>query len=257
MSTPIAPQHSAERQPGVQQAGHRTGSGRSQERTAACPSCTRGTSGPAHDGRHATDHIHPRGVVDLRGHAESDITLSYPGNALVVVAGLPGSGKSTLLRAWSSAATVVDPRATRTAYEALTPSWLPYAVCRPWARLRHMGWMRTEIRRTHPLLIHDCGSRAWMRRWLAHHAHRAGRPLHMVVLDVGPQEALSGQRARRRLTSRRVFATHRRGLARLLAGVEQGGLPPSLGLDSMVLLDRTSRERAARAQFGGKSTGAG
>ncbi|MFD0120209.1 AAA family ATPase [Streptomyces virginiae] len=163
--------------------------------------------------RRAADLIRPKGIVDLRGQGESGVRLSFPHDAVVIVAGLPGSGKSTLLKAWAPLATVVDPRATRAAHQAAMPSWLPYRIYQPWARLRHMHWIRTEIRRAHPLLVHDCGSRPWMRRWLAGNADRAGRPLHMVLLDVGFQEALSGQQARRRLTSRRVFATHRRGLA--------------------------------------------
>ncbi|AYV26408.1 ATP-binding protein [Streptomyces avidinii] len=175
--------------------------------------------------------------------------LSYPHNAVVIVAGLPGSGKSTLLHAWQSAATVVDPRATRTTYQALMPDWLPYAAHQPWARLKHMRWIRAEIRRAHPLFVHDCGSRAWMRMWLARNADRARRPLHMVLLDVGSHEALSGQRARRRLTSRRVFATHQRGMARMLSAVEGSGLAAPDGLTSMVLLDRASRDAGPRAQF--------
>ncbi|MFD9355725.1 AAA family ATPase [Streptomyces sp. NPDC060031] len=193
----------------------------------------------------------PQGLVDLRGRASRDIKLSYPSNAAVVVAGLPGSGKSTLLRAWSPAATVVDPRATRTAYEARMPDWLPYGVYRPWARLSHMHWIRSEMRLSRPLLIHDCGSRPWMRRWLAHTAHRSRRPLHMVVLDVGPHEALSGQHARRRLASRRVFGVHQRGLSKLLACIAHDGLPTTTGISSMVLLDRSLRDRgAASVQFG-------
>lgn len=198
----------------------------------------------------AAEPLHPQGVVDLRGQGNSDVCLSYPHNAVVIVAGLPGSGKSTLLGEWESVATVVDPRATRTAYQALMPSWLPYVVYQPWARLQHMRWIRGEIRRTRPLLVHDCGSRAWMRRWLAHNAARAGRPLHMVLLDVGFQEALSGQHARRRLTSRRVFATHRRGLASLLSAVDGKGLAAAGGFTSLVLLDRNSRNRAPWARFG-------
>ncbi|AZM87270.1 MULTISPECIES: AAA family ATPase [Streptomyces] len=189
--------------------------------------------------------IRPRGIVDLRGGADGDVRLSYPPNAAVVVAGLPGSGKSTLLRAWSPAAAVVDPRATRTAFESRMPAWLPYAVYRPWARLSHMRWMGSQMRLGHPLLIHDCGTRPWMRRWLAYTAHRGRRPLHMVVLDVGPQEALAGQHARRRLASPRVFTIHRRGLARLLARIARDGLPAGQGIGSVVLLDRRQRDRGA------------
>lgn len=195
----------------------------------------------------------PRGVVDLRGRSGGDIRLSYPADAAVVVAGLPGSGKSTLLRAWSRTATVVDPRATRTAHEARMPDWLPYGAYRPWARLSHMLWIRSEMRLRHPLLIHDCGSRPWMRRWLAHTADRSRRPLHMVVLDVGPQEALSGQHARRRTASPRVFRLHRRGLAKLLDRIGRDGLAAAAGpgIGSVVLLDRGLRDRrAVSVEFG-------
>ncbi|MGO4455854.1 AAA family ATPase [Streptomyces sp. M-16] len=210
-----------------------------------------GDDGPA---RRPAGFLAPRGVVDLRGRNGRDVTLSYPSDAAVVVAGLPGSGKSTLLRAWSSAALVVDPRATRTSYEARLPGWLPYAVYRPWARLGHLRRLRSEIRGGGPLLVHDCGSRPWMRRWLARTALRAGRPLHMVVLDVGPREALLGQHSRRRVTSRRVFGVHRRGLARLLARVEREGLPAASGIGSMVLFDRGLRDRVTEVRFGGGRT---
>ncbi|MEU6892371.1 AAA family ATPase [Streptomyces sp. NPDC046557] len=199
----------------------------------------------------ASGHISPRGIVDLRGPAGRDVRLSYPCDAAVVVAGLPGSGKSTLLRAWSPTATVVDPRVTRTACEARMPTWLPYSAYRPWARLEHMHRTRGELRGHHrPVLIHDCGSRGWMRRWLAHTARRAGRPLHMVMLDVGPEEALSGQYARRRLASRRVFHLHQRGLTRLLSRVERQGLSRLPGVTSLVLLDRGQRDRVTEIRFG-------
>ncbi|MFJ8017027.1 AAA family ATPase [Streptomyces sp. NPDC096339] len=213
--------------------------------------------------RQAADRVHgpcssrlisPRGVLDLRGAAGRDVWLSYPFDAAVVVCGLPGSGKSTLLRAWSGSASVVDPRVTRASFEARMPAWLPYALYRPWARLRHMYWLRGELRRGGPLLIHDCGSRSWMRGWLARTARGAGRPLHMVVLDVGPQEALSGQRARRRLASRRVFARHQRGLARLLRQVDRGGSAGVPGFDSVVALDRGQRERVTAVRFGPSTT---
>ncbi|MEU6864420.1 AAA family ATPase [Streptomyces sp. NPDC046876] len=198
--------------------------------------------------------ISPRGVLDLRGSAGRDVRLSYPFDAAVVVSGLPGSGKSTLLRAWSGSASVVDPRITRTSFEARMPAWVPYALYRPWARLRHMYGLRAELRRGGPLLIHDCGSRSWMRRWLARTARGAGRPLHMVVLDVGPQEALSGQRARRRLASRRVFALHQRGLARFLRQVDRGGPAGVPGISSVVVFDRGQRDRITEVRFGPSPT---
>ncbi|GAA3027970.1 hypothetical protein GCM10020000_00550 [Streptomyces olivoverticillatus] len=137
---------------------------------------------------------------------------------MVVVSGLPGSGKSTLLRRLSRAVDTVDPRDAHEACEAVMPARLPYAVYRPWARLRHVNRLRQGVREGGPLLVHDCGSRAWMRRWLARSAGRQGRELHLVLLDVGAAEALAGQEARGRWASRRVFARHRQGLGRAAAG---------------------------------------
>ncbi|MFJ8159891.1 AAA family ATPase [Streptomyces sp. NPDC096136] len=200
-------------------------------------------------GRGAVRSIAPQGIVDLRGRTDAGLCLSYPRDAVVVIAGLPGSGKSTLLRAWADAGTVLDPRATRADCEALMPSWLPYGVYRPLARLHHMRRIRGAMRGSSPLLVHDCGSRAWLRRWLARSADRAGRQAHMVLLDVGAREALSGQRARRRLTSPRVFATHERGLDSLLSGIGGGGPARSTGFTSVVLLDRRLRDTSPRARF--------
>ncbi|MFI9240641.1 AAA family ATPase [Streptomyces cinnamoneus] len=223
----------------------------------------------------------PRGLVDLRGAVDGvPATLSYPPGAVVVVSGLPGSGKSTLLRRWSQAApgdataggarevaSAVDPRAVHVACEAVMPERLPYAVYRPWARLEHFRWLRAEVRGGGPLLVHDCGSRAWMRRWLARTAGRQGRELHLVLLDVGADEALAGQAARGRWASERVFARHRRGLDRLLhalsgeaahgtAAPDMTTPPPPRPVPdvvaeaaSVVLLDRTSREHVLSVTF--------
>ncbi|MFE0046375.1 AAA family ATPase [Streptomyces albireticuli] len=211
--------------------------------------------------------LRPRGLVDLRGRAEvpAGLSLSYPAGAVVVVSGLPGSGKSTLLRRWSEAAPAVDPRDVHVACEAVMPARLPYAVYRPWARLEHFRWLRSAVREGGPFLVHDCGSRAWMRRWLARTAGRQGRELHLVLLDVGAAEALAGQEARGRWAPERVFTRHRRGLDRLLrelsaeaagkaggTGARAAAVPEAA---SVVLLDRTSRERVAAVEFGGERAG--
>ncbi|MFI6849152.1 MULTISPECIES: AAA family ATPase [unclassified Kitasatospora] len=195
--------------------------------------------------------MEPRGLVDLRGEAGAPFTVHYPPDAVVVVSGLPGSGKSTLLRRWSAqagAAATVDPRAVHEACEAVMPAALPYAVYRPWARLEHVRLLRASVRRGGPVLVHDCGSRAWMRRWLSRTTARQGRELHLVLLDVGAATALAGQRERGRWAPSRTFAKHRRGLDRLLAALTRharGAAPtPTPEAASVLLLDRTSRGRA-------------
>ncbi|KOV28019.1 ATP/GTP-binding protein [Streptomyces sp. XY431] len=208
-------------------------------------------------GRTAEAGMEPRGPVDLRGVAGEPFAVHYPADAVVVVSGLPGSGKSTLLRRWSARApqaVTVDPRAVHEACAAVMPDRLPYAVYRPWARLEHFRLLRRSLRRGGPLLVHDCGSRAWMRRWLAREAARQGRELHLVLLDVGAATALAGQRARGRWASNRVFARHRRGLDQLLAALTAhtrgaGGTPVPEAA-SVLLLDGRSRSRAAEARFG-------
>ncbi|MEV4742824.1 AAA family ATPase [Streptomyces sp. NPDC049555] len=202
--------------------------------------------------------LRPRGLVDLRGLRGEPFVLSYPAGAVVVVSGLPGSGKSTLLHRLSAAAPAVDPRTVHVACEAVMPAWLPYAVYRPWARIEHVRWLRAQVRAGGPFLVHDCGSRPWLRRWLSRAAGRQGRALHLVLLDVTPDEALAGQRARGRRASRRVFLRHRQGLERLLGrlptpgAVPEGRAVPSPVAEaaSVVLLDGVSRERVVTAAFG-------
>lgn len=178
------------------------------------------------------------GLLDLRGRdgarpvPSSPFTLAYPANAVVVVSGLPGSGKSTLLRRAPAQATVIDPRAVHVACETVMPDWLPYGLYRPWARWKHIRWLHRELRGDGPLLVHDCGSRPWVRRWMARAAGRRGRPLHLVLLDVGTAEALSGQESRGRRAPRRAFARHHRGLDRLLGRLSRAaaaGPPPAAG----------------------------
>ncbi|MFF9479915.1 AAA family ATPase [Streptomyces sp. NPDC014733] len=175
-----------------------------------------------------------------------------------MVAGLPGSGKSTLLGRWSDgpgAPAVIDPRAVHVACEAVMPHWLPYPVYRPWARWRLLREVVAALRGDGPVLVHDCGSRVWLRRLLARGAARHGRTLHLVLLDVGAATALSGQRARARRVRRRVFARHCRGLDRLLRSLDRPAdaaaeLPDTLAeLTSLVVLDAGTRERVAAVRF--------
>ncbi|MFC6594319.1 AAA family ATPase [Kitasatospora paranensis] len=202
-----------------------------------------------------TTPLHPAGLVDLRGRPGPALSVHYPADAVVVVSGLPGSGKSTLLGRWSDRARVVDPRVTHLDCEAVMPGWLPYAAYRPWARLRHLARLRAAVRAGGPLLVHDCGSRPWLRRWLARGAARRGRTLHLVLLDVGADVALTGQESRQRWASGRVFAGHRRGLGRLLAALAVDGRGAVPEAASLLLLDRVSRERAADVGFAGPGAG--
>ncbi|MCC3769841.1 ATP-binding protein [Streptomyces sp. UNOC14_S4] len=193
--------------------------------------------------------LRPRGLVDLRGERDAPALFSYPPGAVVVVSGLPGSGKSTLLRRWSGAAAAVDPRDVHEACEAVMPARVPYAVYRPWARFEHFRWLRAGARTGEPLLVHDCGSRPWMRRYLARAVGRQGRELHVVLLDVGAAEALAGQEARGRRAPGRAFARHERRLRQLVRRLSTEGAEVLPEAVSVVLLDRTSRQRPRSVEF--------
>jgi predicted kinase len=175
---------------------------------------------------------------DLRGTVTAR-TLRFPPGDLVVVSGLPGSGKSTLIRRTVLAAGAVhrvDSQDTRERWQRRLPGRIPYGLYRPFARVAHYAGLRRSLAAGGSVVVHDCGTQSWVRRWLAADARRRGRGLHIVVLDVPAPVALTGQAERGRSVSRYAFARHRRAVARLLADAEAGRLPA--GCASVVLLDR-------------------
>ncbi|MFF2510880.1 AAA family ATPase [Streptomyces sp. NPDC058086] len=191
----------------------------------------------------------PSAVVrDLRARAGHSPHGLYFGAAdVVVVTGLPGSGKSTLMRRAVEGARI-DSQDTRDRWDERAAGRLPYAVYRPLVRLAHYAGLRRALRSGAGVVVHDCGTQAWVRRWLAREGQRRGGTLHLLLLDVTPGTALEGQRERGRGVSRYAFARHRGAVARLLRSVERGDLPEGCG--SAVLLDRDAADVLRRIGFG-------
>jgi predicted kinase len=189
-------------------------------------------------------------VRDLRERGgRSPHALLFGPRDLAVVTGLPGSGKSTLMRRTVRGARRVDSQDTRDRWDRRTPSWLPYAVYRPLVRLAHYAGLRRALRTGEGVVVHDCGTQAWVRRWLAREARRRGGTLHLLLLDVTPEQALAGQRARGRGVSRYAFLRHRTAATRLLHAIERGALPR--GCTSAILLDRDAANTLHRIGFTG------
>jgi predicted kinase len=186
-------------------------------------------------------------VRDLRDRAgRGPRTLLFGPRDLVVITGLPGSGKSTLMRRAATGCRV-DSQDTRDRWDARTPRLLPYALYRPLVRLAHYAALRRALRTGEGVVVHDCGTQSWVRRWLAREARRRGAALHLLLLDVTPETAREGQRERGRGVSAHAFRRHRRTTARLIASVEAG--EPPAGCGSATLLDRPAADALHRIAF--------
>ncbi|MER5552207.1 AAA family ATPase [Streptomyces sp. NPDC002793] len=188
-------------------------------------------------------------VRDLRGGGRGGPrVLDFAAGDVVVVSGLPGSGKSTLIRR-AVEEYAIDSQDTRDRWAAMLPGLLPYALYRPLVRAAHYAGLWRALRSGGSVVVHDCGTQAWVRRWLAREAGRRGSALHLVLLDVTPRVARQGQRERGRGVSGYAFARHRRAVGRLLRDTESGLLPP--GCASAVLLDREAAAAIGRIAFPG------
>ncbi|GAA3375933.1 AAA family ATPase [Streptomyces sannanensis] len=188
-----------------------------------------------------------RTVRDLRERAgRGPRALVFPAGDLVVVSGLPGSGKSTLIRR-TAETRAIDSQDTRDRWEQRMPRFLPYGVYRPLVRMAHYAGLRRALRSGESVVVHDCGTQAWVRRWLAREARRRDRALRLVLLDVTPETARDGQRERGRGVTGYAFARHRHAVARLVRDAETGRLPS--GCASAILLDRAAAATLTRIGF--------
>jgi predicted kinase len=162
------------------------------------------------------------------------VQLSFPSDAVVVVAGVPGAGKTTLIRRAvdRDVARVVDTDDRREAgrRRLLYPG--------------HYARIVAAVAGRRPVVIHSRGTHPAARRAIAALAAVCGRPAHLVMLDAARGEAESGQRARGRTVARagvdRQLARWRRLMVRR---------PAHEGWTSVVVLDRAQAARTEAFEF--------
>jgi predicted kinase len=173
--------------------------------------------------------------------------LRLPPAALLVVAGVPGAGKTTWLsRAQAPGSLVLDPETVRARLQAPLGR-VPYRLWRPLVHAGHALRVLAALPGPSGLIVHDTGTRRWRRRLLTGLARRWGRGAHLLLLDVTAEDALEGQRRRRRALGRTAFAAHWRSSRRL-----RDALPAAAaaeGWASVRLLDRPAADRLRRVEI--------
>jgi hypothetical protein len=152
--------------------------------------------------------------------------LSFPSDAVVVVAGVPGAGKTTLLRR------AVDRTAARVVDTDDRPRRGPLLYPGHYLRIA------AAIAGGRAAVIHSRGTLPVARRTIALLARLRGRPAHLVLLHAERGVAEAGQRARGRTVARDEMD---RQVARWEDLLAAGG-PAGEGWESIT---RLTREQAA------------
>jgi hypothetical protein len=137
-------------------------------------------------------------------------TLTFPTRAVLVVAGVPGAGKTTFIRRIFSDGTVrvLDSQDLHDRYRRWLRSTRGYPLYRPLVHLEHYLRIVAALLGSNPLVLHETGTRPWIRWAIARLARARGRTAHLLFLDVTPEAAVEGQRRRGRAVNPRIMARH-------------------------------------------------
>ncbi|WP_306358061.1 MULTISPECIES: AAA family ATPase [unclassified Nocardia] len=201
----------------------------------------------------------PFEVHDLRGHPIRE--LRYPATAAVIVTGVPGAGKSTALRrlfgcssdavrpaAGPDGTVLLDSQHARNWWQQYLRA-VPYPLWLPIVHVTHYLRIRAALHRADgPVVIHDCGTRQWVRHLVALWARAAGRQVHMIMIDAPAEQALAGQVSRGREVSGLSFRMHCAKWRRLVDAVA-AGTKPRPEPASVVILDRRTVTELREVSF--------
>ncbi|ACZ85654.1 AAA family ATPase [Streptosporangium roseum] len=184
-------------------------------------------------------------------------TLHYPSGSLVILTGLPGAGKSTLLdRLYQlrgtetrpvtiSAVRVIDSRQSRNLWARRLAS-APKRIRTPIVHATHVWRIARAVADGRSVVAHNRGTWPHMLYGFAWLARRSGGEFHLIMLDVDPQTARAGQRARGRVVADATFARHCRRWRVLVAHARTGTLPPA---SSVTVLGRASADLLQAIHF--------
>lgn len=151
---------------------------------------------------------------------------------VVLLVGLPGAGKTTLIdrAASSSDWTVLDlDRFRRRLPAALRRIPLPYPV--------YVPVVIVAIAREMHVVVESRGTYAWLRRLVSARARARGHLAVIVLLDVPPEAASTGQVRRGRAVPAWVMRWHVTRWNRLLDAARTGALAAE-GWSEILVLDR-------------------
>ena len=159
--------------------------------------------------------------------------LTFPSDAVVVVAGVPGAGKTTLLRRAvdRTVARVVDTDDRARRGPLLYPG--------------HYARIVAAVAGRRPVVIHSRGTLPATRRTIARLARLRGRSAHLVLLHADRASAVAGQRRRGRMVSQEEMD---RQVARWHELMAAGG-PTGEGWASIQILDREAAADVAAMRF--------
>lgn len=209
--------------------------------------------------------ITPVDLVDLRASEVEE--LRYPSTTVLVFAGVPGAGKSTALHRFfgagpeaeqpvrtGSGALVLDSNHTRNRLRHRL-GWAPYSLWRPLVHLAHYRAIRDALRDSDgPVAIHDCATFRWSRRLITRWTAQGHRELHMVLIDVPPEQARRGQISRGRSVNGLAFTAHCRRWETMMDSLGARGTAPAptrqpLSSTSVVIIDRPTLHAVSRIAF--------
>ncbi len=193
----------------------------------------------------------------------------YPRRSMVLVAGVPGAGKSTLLRRLfglrgdeerlvltADGVRVIDSLQSRYQLGPLLGR-VPYPLWRWVVHVLHLAHVAFALRGGGPVVVHECGTRRWVRVLLALLCRLRRYEMHVLMVDATPEEARSGQIARGRRVTVRSHRAHSRRWRRLRSATRRGPAAFAPGARSLVTLDRLGARELAGIRFGPRAEDGG